>query len=177
MSWTYRFWQLWSAVQATPDAEDWQLVKQILTPDLAQLFAKLDRSEQAHAIRVCRQLIQEGETNPLLLSAALLHDIGKTRYRLRLWERVWIVIFGWFKKEFQVPLILTDEAPQKAKWWKRPLLVGQYHPRWGASLLRQHGADERVIWLVEHHQEPFHDPSLDLENEWLNKLEHADQLC
>jgi len=152
-------------------------VEQFLTPPLVQLFERLHPSEQAHAIRVCKKLIAEGETNPLLLTAALLHDIGKIRYPLRLWERVWIVLFGGMVKKIAKPLILGDERLDKAAWWKRPLLVGKFHPSWGAELLRSYGVDERIVWLVQNHQEangidPTHPAA-----SWLKKLAQADQLC
>lgn len=152
-------------------------MEQFLTPPLVQLFERLHPSEQAHAIRVCKKLIAEGETNPLLLTAALLHDIGKIRYPLRLWERVWIVLFGGMVKKIAKPLILGDERLDKAAWWKRPLLVGKFHPSWGAELLRSYGVDERIVWLVQNHQEangidPTHPAA-----SWLKKLAQADQLC
>lgn len=150
-------------------------MQRFLTPPLVQLFERLDPSEQAHAVRVCWKLIAEGETNPLLLTAALLHDIGKIRYRLRLWERVWIVLFGGRVKKLAKPLILDEGRLDRVAWWKRPLLVGKFHPSWGAELLRSQGVDERIVWLVQYHQDANEIDPAHPQAGWLKKLSRADQ--
>lgn len=151
-------------------------MQRFLTPPLVQLFERLDPSEQAHAVRVCRKLIAEGEKSPLLLTAALLHDIGKIYYRLQLWERVWIVLVGGMVEKMAKPLILGDERLDRAAWWKRPLLVGKFHPSWGAELLRSNGVDERIVWLVQYHQNANEIDSTHPQGGWLKKLVRADQL-
>ncbi len=174
MNWTYRFGQVLNALWAKPKPQDRELVEEFLSPALAQWFSKLMPSEQTHAVRVCQQLIKEGETDRILLTAALLHDIGKTRYRLRLWERVWIVMFGWISRRLGTTVVLKEDELEQATWWKRCLIVGEFHPLWGAELLRQQGVEEEVVWLVEHHQESFEfDPS-DPKHLRLMKLERAD---
>ena len=49
---------------------------------------------ECHARQIAEVLKQreQGEENPDLLTAALLHDSGKTRTPLRIWERVVVVI-------------------------------------------------------------------------------------
>ncbi|MCS6908270.1 MAG: HD domain-containing protein [Anaerolineales bacterium] len=150
---------------------------QILSAEQIRLFAELDRSEQAHALRVCRKLLSEGESDPVLLAAALLHDIGKIRYRLRLWERAWIVLFRWIGRKFRIRLELNGRGLEEAQWWKRALLVGECHPLWGAELLRHQGVDEQVIWLVEHHQDWEIAERRDIKGVLLKKLLQADQAC
>ena len=44
-----------------------------------QLFTCLQPSEQIHALRVLHTIQQQGESDPNLHTAALLHDIGKVR--------------------------------------------------------------------------------------------------
>jgi hypothetical protein len=177
VNWSYRLWQFWKTIWAKPTLSDRELVEQFLAPPLVQLFERLDPSEQAHAVRVCRKLIAEGETNPLLLTAALLHDIGKICYPLRLWERVWIVLFGGMVKKMAKPLILSDEQLERAAWWKRPLLVGKFHPSWGAEILRSNGVDERIVWLVQYHQDANGIDPKHPQASWLQKLGRADELC
>ncbi|PWH18168.1 MAG: hypothetical protein DDG59_06690 [Anaerolineae bacterium] len=153
VNWSYRLWQFWNALRAKPNFQDRELIDRFLTPSLVQVFERLDPSEQAHAVRVCRKLIDEGESDSTLLTAALLHDIGKICYRLRLWERAWIVIFRWIGKKMGRQFRLDEEGLEKAVWWKRPLLVGKFHPSWGAALLRSQGVDEPIVWLVAYHQD------------------------
>ncbi|GAB4476766.1 MAG: HD domain-containing protein [Anaerolineales bacterium] len=175
MRWIYRFWQFGNALWAKPQNEDYTLIRQLLTPELAQLFSTLDRSEQAHAIRVCRKLLNDGESDITLLTAALLHDIGKTKYRLSLWERVWIVLFAWIEKRFGIKDVSHEDDLDQSTWWIRPLYVGRYHPRWGAELLRQFGVDEQVVWLVQHHQDGNTMDDTQPLVDWLRKLKQADQ--
>jgi hypothetical protein len=52
----------------------------------------MQESEQAHALRVLHALLEQGEEHPDLSVAALLHDVGKSRFPLKLWERVLIVL-------------------------------------------------------------------------------------
>jgi hypothetical protein len=49
----------------------------LLTAPAARAFRALSRSDQSHALRVYSALRARGETDPDLLNAALLHDIGK----------------------------------------------------------------------------------------------------
>jgi len=177
VNWRYRFWQFWKTIWAKPTIEDRELVERFLTPTLVKLFEQLDPSEQAHAVRVCRNLIADGEMNPLLLTAALLHDIGKICYRLQLWERVWIVLFGAIVRKMTGPLSLDEKALERAAWWERSLLVGKYHPSWGAALLRSNGVDEQIVWLVQCHQDAYRMDPTHPEAGWLKKLVQADQRC
>ena len=61
---------------------DYQVVAEVLTPELLALFKRMRASEQHHCIRVMTTLQEWGCTNPDLLTAALLHDVGKARYPL-----------------------------------------------------------------------------------------------
>ena len=77
-------------------------IQELLTSEQQKLFLRLERSEQKHSLRVLRTLIDEGETSRDLLVAALLHDIGKTRSLLNIWERVLIVLGKVFFPEYVI---------------------------------------------------------------------------
>ncbi|MBZ0307894.1 MAG: hypothetical protein K8I82_17630, partial [Anaerolineae bacterium] len=49
------------------------------------LYLKMRRPERQHHLRVFHDLQKAGHQNPALLKAALLHDVGKTRFRFGLY--------------------------------------------------------------------------------------------
>ena len=60
-----------------------------LTPDLFALYRRMRRAERQHSLRVMDALIEGGHSDPDLLAAALLHDVGKIRTAFFLPERCW----------------------------------------------------------------------------------------
>ena len=58
----------------------------------SSFFAGCSASEQAHAFQVLERLKAAGQTDPDLLTAALLHDVGKVLFPLSLLDRVVIVL-------------------------------------------------------------------------------------
>jgi len=76
----------------TPAIEDMELARQALSKQEMALFLNQQTSEQVHSLKVFIQMREHGEQSPELLSAALLHDVGKSRYTLRIWERAVVVI-------------------------------------------------------------------------------------
>ncbi len=109
-------------------------------------------SEQAHSLKVFHSLVRYGEDNVDLLQAALLHDVGKSLYPLRLWDRAWIVLA---KAVFPVHARRWGKGP--ASGWRRALVVAEQHPEWGARLAEEAGASPRVVTLIRRHQEPTSD--------------------
>ncbi|MFZ4827058.1 MAG: hypothetical protein ACOYLB_06860, partial [Phototrophicaceae bacterium] len=64
------------------------LPREVLSPALWQAFTQLQRSEQQHSIRVLRRLRATMPTVPHDLAvAALMHDSGKARVALSVWEK------------------------------------------------------------------------------------------
>ena len=88
----YRAEQFWKALFAKPKDGELAWVKEILSQSQYELFQQMQLSEQAHAIQVYADLKAQGHLEHDLLVAALLHDAGKTKAPLRVWERVWIVL-------------------------------------------------------------------------------------
>ena len=118
-----------------------------LTPALQQCFTRLRRSEQLHSLRVLRALQAESAVGPDLAVAALLHDVGKTRWPFPLWQRVLVVV---------VPALAPTLAKRLARGREtdllaRPFLLCEQHPAWGARMARAAGASERTAWLIENH--------------------------
>lgn len=127
-----------------------------LSPALLRLFQGMTPAEQQHSIALSRALEAQGHTDPDLLAAALLHDVGKTRHPPHLWERVVVVLGEHF-------------TPRQAAAWgagaphglRRGFVIRQQHAAWGAELARQAGASPRTVALIrQHHSDPAGDPEL-----------------
>jgi hypothetical protein len=150
MTAVYRIRQGLQAIFAFAQPVELPLAAQYLTPDLLLLFRQMRHSEQLHSLNVLRDVLTTGMTPPDLAVAALLHDVGKSRYPLRTWQKT-------------VAVVVRNVAPQlfeqwskgnPANQWMRPFVVYLEHPRWSAEMIAAAGASDNAIWLVKHHQEP-----------------------
>ena len=168
----YRIWQFRKSLERSPTPDDWKIIQSILTPQEFHLFKQLPIPDQNHSLRVLKVLYKQGEDDTDLLKAALLHDIGKIRYPLRRWERVFAVL-------------LTGLFPERVKVWgggkptglRRPLVVIQQHPDWGAEIAQEAGCNQRTIWLIKNHEMMNPDESAqELDKSLLKKLQDADNL-
>jgi hypothetical protein len=174
----YRTRQFWQAISSRTSQVDFELVSAVLTPPQVSLFNQMQASEQAHSLRVLLKLTSKEEQNRDLLTAALLHDVGKIRVPLRLWERVMIVLVkpictGCVYKWGQLP---SGEMPSDVGW-RRAFVVSMHHPRWGAELADQCGTSPLAVELIARHQEHLNSSQEDgtsPQDRLLLKLQAAD---
>jgi hypothetical protein len=117
---------------------DYEAVGEVLTPELLALFKRMRASEQQHCLRVMDALRREGQDDPDLLTAALLHDVGKTRYPLTLFGRTSAVLITRF-----APRLAERWSEGEPRGWRRPLVIARCHPA---------GASERAANLARRHQ-------------------------
>ena len=172
----YRFRQFWHALTVVPTQEDLLQARQVLSPALMTLFLRMQPSEQAHSLWIYKQLLQQNEIDHDLLAAALLHDVGKSRYPLRLWERVVIVLGkAWFPEQ------IKSWGKAMPRGWKRPFAIAEQHPAWGAELAAQAGASPLAVSLIRRHQDMLDTElitpsgeSASLENHLLSCLQSVD---
>lgn len=87
-------------------------------------------------------------TNHDLWVAALLHDVGKIRYPLNLWERIEVVLFN-----SMMPGKAQDWGQAEPVGWRKPFVVALQHPGWGADLAERAGATPMTVALIRRHQE------------------------
>ena len=164
----YRIYQFFFAVFAKPTAADLEIVRQILSSGEAAIFARLQLSEQAHAIEVYKKVTAPA-AEPALRKAALLHDVGKAKHPLRLWERI-IIVVG--------PKIFGDKVTQwetrPPKGWARPFVIRAQHPAWGAEMAEKAGSSHEVINLIRKHQVKITQPPQNEEEKVLLVLQAAD---
>jgi hypothetical protein len=174
----YRVAQFWLTLTARPTAGDLPAAQALLSPTQLALFRRMQPGEQAHSLMVLRRLRQAGETNPGLLAAALLHDVGKSILPLHAWQRAAIVVLRalapaavrrWGQAARFDPSQTT--APPNLGGWREAFTVAEQHPRWGASLAEQAGASPLTVALIRCHQDDGAHPELE---PWLSKLRAVD---
>lgn len=168
----YRLTQFWHAVSQKPTAQDLNEVRLLLTPEQTALFLKMLPAEQTHALRVLHFLQQQGQHHPNLLCAALLHDVGKIRYPLALWQRIWIVVA---QRLFPSRAHQWAQNPRNA--WQKALQAAEKHPEWGAQLAAEVGCEPLTLQLITHHQQHQIQSFQSLEDWLLKSLQIADDLC
>lgn len=159
------------ALTAFARSVDHDLAACYLTTNQLACFLELSRSEQLHSINVLRMVLeQEDTTPPDLAAAALLHDVGKSRYTLAVWQKTLGVLVERLLPKLANHLNQRDDIT----FWRAPFVVRRYHPVWGAEILKNAGASERLLWLVAHHADPLsewnHHPDIHL----LRRLKAAD---
>ena len=165
----YRASQFWNALLAPKEGVATRTLQPYLSPTQIVLFRRMHPSEQSHAFQVLSRLKEGGQEDPDLLTAALLHDIGKILSPLSLWERVEIVLGRRF-------------FPRAAKAWsagqprglRHPFVVAEQHPAWGASLAAQTGATAQTVSLISRHHEALAGPPTSHTDQLLAALQQAD---
>jgi hypothetical protein len=170
MTAAYRISQALRALVAFSQPVEREVAAQYLSPELLALFDGMRRSEQLHGLNVLRSVLAQGQTPRDLAVAALLHDVGKTRYTVRIWQKTLAVAVQTLAPGLYARLSQGDPA----QWWLRPFAVKAQHPVWGAEMLARAGTSDTAVWLVAHHQdEPTqwtNHPSFHL----LQRLQQAD---
>jgi hypothetical protein len=131
---------------------DFDLAASYLTSAEMALFRHMRRTEQLHSLNVLRTVVAESaaarESVPAELAvAALLHDVGKSRYPLAVWQKTLAVLVRAFVPAAFQRLSLGD--PRRI--FQRPFVVYVKHPSWSAEMLAQTDALPEAIWLVAHH--------------------------
>jgi putative nucleotidyltransferase with HDIG domain len=141
----------------------------LLTPRQRESFAALSRFDQDHLLCVYRSLKNEGHADQDLLTAGLLHDIGKQQRaaRVRFADRVARVLMARFAPDQLVAL-----AQPPATGWRAGLVLAVHHPEFGANHARALGFNERVCELIRHHEIVDNEPS-----GALAALQRADSAC
>lgn len=166
---TRQFWLAWRA--EAPSDEELAAARSVLTTEQMTLFLLLQPSEQIHALRVLQTIQLQGESDPDLQTAALLHDIGKARAPLKLWERV-VIVLG--KRFF--PRRAKFWGQGKPQGWKRPFVVAEQHPDWGGEMAAKVGLSPITVALIRRHQTTeIFDPLTRQEDRLLSILQAADQ--
>lgn len=145
----YRLRQLRANVSAGPLTDEARAEVSLWLSDPEQaLFFRYAYADQWHCLRVLHTLQRAGYNHSDLMAAALLHDIGKVRSPLSIWDRTVIVVGSALFPE-RAGFWGTGELES----WRRPFVARAKHPEWGAEMAEEVGSRPVVIDLIRHHQD------------------------
>lgn len=148
---------------------------EVLSPPLLALFMRMRRSEQHHCLRVMRTLRAAGHAHKDLLTAALLHDVGKSRCAFGFRERVLVVLANRLLPRRARRWGRFDGAEwQVLRSWRRPFIVHQQHSTWSAEDMLAAGASPLAVALACRHDEDLNGQPQNEEDRLLKLLQEAD---
>lgn len=145
---SYRVGQFWRTLIQRPSPTELERTENVLGPQLMDLFQRMHPAEQAHSLRILDRLTEEGETRLEVSIAALLHDVGKSRYPLRPWERALVVL-----AQALFPERVKQWGRGEPTGWSRAFVVAEQHPEWGAQMAEEAGAPPLAVVLIRRHQQ------------------------
>lgn len=175
-----RLHQLWRATRARLNSDDWRFVLDKLYPSELALFSQMAVYDQRHCIDTARTVMRLARARgtgpaslPVLIKAALLHDIGKVTGDIGLWDRCFIVILNRISRSLLHWLAEKGQADQKNghRGFAYACYVQLHHPRRGAYMARAFGVNPRVVELLKIH----HQPQGHTLEAWGRILQEADQ--
>jgi hypothetical protein len=140
----YRSRQFFRSVRASICDKERAEVARRLNPEQQRLFYAMTARDQRHCLDVFHTLQHDDHSDPDLLMAALLHDVGKGP--VRLWHRVAYVLIRAVS-----PRLLRRLASDSGSGWRRSLASFSEHSQRGAALVEATGAPEAVVTLVRLH--------------------------
>ena len=165
----YRLGQLRDNLTAGPlSAAARRKVVAALSPGELALFDRFSLADQWHSYRVLCDLRRAGYNDPDLVTAALLHDVGKTRYPLSAWDRTLIVLGA-----VLFPRRSVAWGQGRVDSWRRPFVVRARHPQWGAEMAVAVGVGPVAVELIGRHQDKLAKAPGEL-TELLRALQWAD---
>lgn len=129
-----------------PTGRETVLARTHLSSDLLGLFLHQHPRDIIHAADTARFLLARGETDPDLIAAALLHDVGKGHQRR--FDRVAYVVAGWLHLQARL------EAGASSREWRRAMARSLHHAEAGAAAIEAAGAPPRVVELTRLHHSP-----------------------
>jgi len=169
MQWLYRTRQFLRSVTARVDPAQRERVETLLPVRLSALFYRMDARDQAHSLRVLRELQGRGVQDIDLLRAALLHDVGKSRCPISPFERALVVLAN-----RAVPGLVIRLGQRPARGPLRAFVAAAGHPAWGAAMVEAAGGSERLAALVRFHQESPESIEPEAIRQLLLELQRAD---
>lgn len=160
----YRIKQFMWNITAKRNEEDYRWAINYLNRKEKDLFDRLSIGEQNHSIRVARLMDDETKNEPrneIYVKLGLLHDIGKSKYRLNVFKKVCM-------------LFVHKLSKGKAKKYSNIKMIRGYykHGEIGRTMLE--GVDEYSLDFLEAVQNHHYIELCD--NELVKKLRECDDI-
>lgn len=139
-----------------PGAADYAEVARWLPASALPLFRTMSYADQQHSLRVCRGLQARGCTEPEMLAAALLHDLGKAGGRVPFWTRPAIVLGKRLLPRLLVWLAADPRGAETRGYprWRRALGYAWWHAEVGADQATAAGLSEQAALYIRTHHQP-----------------------
>lgn len=149
----YRVHQFFKAFFPRIKPSEIKWITDNLSPEACLLFLRQSRSEQRHALDVAQSILTDNYALSYsgfhdLLTAALLHDCGKSLVSIRLWQRVFIVLMQ------KMPRTIWSRLESGHTVFALPLKIATQHAAWGACLAQQAGLNPEICLLIREHHTP-----------------------
>lgn len=166
----YRVGQFFRGFRTAVDPEDARTIVGLLSAAELHLFLSMRPRDRRHAVETMRhadRIAREHghEPSSALLTAGLLHDVGKGP--LHVHDRVVYVIL-----RAASPSLVDRVARAEGARWRVALWRLRHHASVGAAQLQAAGSASRVVELTAvHHLD--HPPSDDRELDWLLEADEA----
>jgi hypothetical protein len=135
------------AVRARVNDDEMTILEQYLAPSQRELFREMSPIDQRHCLDVFNNLLRQGHSDPDLLRAALLHDVGKRG--IGLWHRVAGVLLEAFW-----PVLLEKLSVNRPQSWLYGFYIYQHHAGLSAELAGRSGCSLSVVELIRGHHTP-----------------------
>lgn len=154
MNLLYRAQQFWHLLIAPPlTAVEQQDIQTLLTPAAYELFQTYSYGDQWHSYRVMCLLRESGHDHCDLLTAALLHDVGKTKMKFTAVDRTFVSLVRKLFPQLVKRLEMLEWG--QANRWQRLFLVSVHHPDWSAEIATAAGCTPLSVSLMRRHQDPL----------------------
>jgi hypothetical protein len=138
--------QFFAALAARRHPPDESPAWQVLTADQLALFRRMSPEDRSHGLEVLRLLRTDGNLDPILLQAGLLHDVGKADSGVGLPHRILRVLLARRARP------LWHELSRSRVGFRESFWVLANHPEIGADRLAASGAERELVELVRYHE-------------------------